>query len=162
MAPTATFSCNNCKYLVLDGVTIKQTQGHGLAYLTDGTGNLSNCSDATHKACFQFLNGAVYDIGGNGMVVGQDLRKPNHDGALADSAVNLSQNFTIRNSVVAFVNQMEPGAYGEGIYVLNAHDYLIVHNDVSDTYHGGIRLGDFYGRDQDDQHGYSFAYNGWV
>jgi len=158
----AAVSCNNCQYVGFDSVTVKQTQGWGVAFLADGNGDFSNCSTSSAKGCFFFANGAVYDTGAGGIRVGGDVRSPSNYGTSADSAANVPQNFRITNNVVSWVGQIQPSGIGPAIWIGQAHDGLVEHNDMSNTYSGCMEIGRKLNRLNNDQKGYSFTYGIWA
>jgi hypothetical protein len=120
---TEAVACYNCQNVTFDSDIITQTAGGGMAFKT-------TVSTATSSGDY-FQNGAVYDIGANGIRVGNIPTG-------SDTENNLPQNITIQNNVIAGFGRNYPS--GVGIVQGAGHNNLYTHNDIYDSYHSGIEV----------------------
>jgi len=117
-------SCQNCQNVTFDGVTITQTAGTGIDFST------TSASATTSNNAFQ--NGAIFDVGGHGIRVGQLAQN-------TDTSANLPQFTTVQNNVIEAFGRVI--AKGFGIAQGCNHDNTYTHNDIYDGYSGGINIG---------------------
>lgn len=120
---TASAGCYNCQYVTFDGVTIAETSGTGIEFVTTNSGATT--------AYNSFINGAFYDIGATAIRVG----KPP---ATSDTDANVPQFTDIENNLIEGYSRVFPS--GVGIVQGSGHDNLYTHNDIYDGYHSGIEI----------------------
>jgi hypothetical protein len=119
---SAALSCTNCSHVTFDSSVIAHTGGWGLEFVGDDTATSSSN---------QVSSNMLFDIGTGGVRVGQ---WPNN----ADTDTNVPQLNTISNNVVAGFGRLLPA--GPGLWIGNAHDNLLTHNEVFDGYNTGIEV----------------------
>lgn len=117
-------SCQNCQNVMFDGVTITQTAGTGIDFSTTST------SAATANNTFE--NGAIFDVGGHGIRIGQLAQS-------SDTNANLPQFTTVQNNVIEGFGRVIAKSFG--IAQGCNHDNTYTHNDIYDGYSGGINIG---------------------
>jgi hypothetical protein len=121
---TSAVSCQNCRNVTFNDVTVTQTAGTGIDFTTTST-NSTTANNA-------FQNGAVYDTGAHGIRVGLLAQS-------TDTAANLPQFTTVQNSVIEGFGRVFPDGFG--IAQGCNHDNTYTHNDIFDGYSGGINIG---------------------
>lgn len=117
-------SCQNCKNVTFDGVTISQTAGTGIDFTTtSSTGTTSNNT---------FQNGAIYDVAAHGIRVGMLAQS-------SDTAASVPQFTTVQNNVIEGFGRV----FAKGFAIAQGcnHDNSYTHNDIFDGYSGGINIG---------------------
>jgi hypothetical protein len=121
----AAVTCVGCQNVVFDGVTVRHTSASGLQLGTDSSATPVATADVVVK------NSAFVDLGAAGIHVG---RHPMG----SDKDADLPKRLTVQNNVVQGFSRAY--ADGEGIASGAMQDVLILHNDISDGYHGGISV----------------------
>lgn len=116
-------TCYNCQYVTFNADIITMTAGSGIEFKT------SNTSMTT--AYNSFENGALYDIGGDGIRVGMPPLK-------TDTDANVPQFSTIQNNLIEGYARVFPS--GIGIVQGSGHNNTYTHNDIYDGYHSGIEV----------------------
>jgi hypothetical protein len=120
---TAVVGCYNCQNIVFDTITISQTSGGGIEFVT--TSKTSTTANNTLQ------NSTLYDIGGFGVRVGLQQKS-------TDTDANVPQNTLIYNNAITAYGRVIPS--GIGIVQGDAHDNTYTHNDIYDGYHSGIEV----------------------
>jgi hypothetical protein len=119
----AAVGCYNCSNVTFNGVTVTQTSGGGLELYTTSTSSTT--------AYNTIENSAFYDVGATGIRYGLLAQ-------YSDTDANVAQFGTVENNVVSGVGRNIPSV--EAIFQGDGHDNLYTHNDVYDSYHGGIHI----------------------
>ena len=119
----AAVGCYNCQYVTFNQDIITQTEGSGIEFYTNNT------SETTAYNTFE--NGAIYDIGGMGVRIGQEP-------ASTDTDANVAQFNTIQNTLIEGYGRVFPS--GVGIVQGSGHNNLYTQNDIYDGYHSGIEV----------------------
>jgi uncharacterized protein YjdB len=122
-ALTGAVSCYNCQYVTFNGVIITQTAGSGIEFKTT--------SPSSTTAYNIFENGALFDIGGIGLRVGEIP-------VSTDTDANVPQFTTVENTLIEGVSRVIPSA--PGIVQGSGHDNTYTYNDIYDGYHSGIEV----------------------
>jgi hypothetical protein len=122
-ALTGAVSCYDCQYVTFNADIISQTAGTGIEFKT--TNSVSTTSHNT------FENGALYDIGGLGIRIGQ---LP----AQADTDATVPQFNTFQNNLIEGFSRVFYS--GPAIVQGSGHDNTYTHNDIYDGYHSGIEI----------------------
>ena len=120
---TGAVSCYNCQYVTFNGVIITQTAGSGIEFKTTTPSSIT-----AHNT---FENGAILDIGGIGLRVGEPP-------ASADTDANVPQFTTVENTLIEGISRVIPSA--PGIVQGSGHDNTYTYNDIYDVYHSGIEV----------------------
>jgi uncharacterized protein YjdB len=120
---TGAVSCYNCQHVTFNSDIITQTAGSGIEFKT------TNTSSTTAYNTFE--NGALFDIGGIGLRVGE---LP----VSADTDANVPQFTTVENTLIEGVSRVFPSA--PGIVQGSGHDNTYAYNDIYDVYHSGIEV----------------------
>jgi uncharacterized protein YjdB len=120
---TGAVSCYNCQYVTFNSVIITQTAGSGIEFKTT--------SPSSTTAYNTFENGAIFDIGGIGLRVGE---LP----VSSDTDANVPQFTTVENTLIEGVSRVVPSA--PGIVQGSGHDNTYTYNDIYDGYHSGIEV----------------------
>jgi uncharacterized protein YjdB len=120
---TGAVSCYNCQYVTFNNDIITQTAGSGIEFKTT-----SNTATTAYNT---FENGALYDIGGVGIRVGEPP-------ASTDTDANVPQFTTIENTLIEGISRVFPSA--PGIVQGSGHDNTYTYNDIYDGYHSGIEV----------------------
>jgi hypothetical protein len=121
---TSAISCQNCRNVTFDGVTITQSSGTGIDFTTT--------NPAATTAHNTFENGAIFDVGDHGIRIGSLS-------AGSDTDANVPQFTTVQNTVIAGFGRVFPKGFG--IAQGCNHDNLYTHNEIVDGYSGGINVG---------------------
>lgn len=128
-------SFQNSQHITLDAVTVAQTSGAGLEFIS--------CIDhSSPKWCVAYnsaglsagnviQNSAFYDLGSAGIRIGVA-------GNSTDTNANVPQFHTVQNTVVEGYGRVYPSS--KGIDQGQGHDNLYTHNDVYDGYKGAIKV----------------------
>jgi hypothetical protein len=139
----AAVSFQNTQAIVLDGVTVSQTSGSGVEFLTCGVPNApawcftppagSSVPVATPATNYDTIrNAALYDIGAAAIRIGMGLNEP------YDTDDNIPQHMTVEDTVIEGWGRAFPSAFGiaQGFGQFNSY----TNNDVYDGYHVGISI----------------------
>lgn len=121
---TSAVSCQNCQNVTFDTVTITQTAGTGIDFITTST----KATTANNV----FMNGAIFDVASHGIRIGQ--RSQN-----SDTLANVPQFTTVQNNVIEGFGRIF--AKGFGIAQGCNHDNTYTNNEIFDGYSGGINIG---------------------
>jgi hypothetical protein len=119
----AAVGCYNCEYVTFNSDIITETSGSGIEFKT------TNTSETTTGNVFE--NGALYDIGGIGLRVGE---MP----ASTDTNANVAQFTTVQNTLIEGHSRVFPSA--PGIVQGSGHNNTYFYNDIYDGYHSGIEI----------------------
>ncbi len=122
-ALTGAVSCYNCQHVTFDSDIITQTAGSGIEFKT------ANTSSTTAYNTFE--NGALFDISGIGLRVGE---LP----ASTDTDANVPQFTTVENTLIEGIGRVFPSA--PGLVQGSGHNNTYTHNDIYDGYHSGIEV----------------------
>ena len=120
---TGALSCYNCQYVTFNSDIITQTAGTGIEFKTTDT------SETTAYNTFE--NGALFDIGGIGIRVGE---LP----ASTDTDADVAQFTTVENTLIEGISRVFPSA--PGIVQGSGHNNTYTQNDIYDGYHSGIEV----------------------
>lgn len=133
---SAAVSFQNSQYITFDSGIVTQTSGTGLEFIscTNSTASPSYCvSDNANGVTANDViqNSALYDIGVQGIRIGEPYIK-------TDTDANVPQSITVQNNVVEGYGRTIPASFGIGQG--NGHNNLYTHNDVYDGYHTAISI----------------------
>jgi hypothetical protein len=120
---TAALGCYNCQFVTFDTVTITETSGGGIEFVTT--------SKTSTTANNSLQNSMLYDIGGFGVRVGVAQKG-------SDTDANVPQFTTVINTAISGYGRVIPSAIG--IVQGDAHDNSYSYNDIFDGYHSGIEV----------------------
>jgi len=109
-------------HIVFDGVIVNHTQGWGIDF---SGASLSN----------QIVNSALYDIGYGAIRIG---RRTSNGGDSEDQIPGLN---VVENNLIVGGGRFIPSGIGTGVWIGNAHNNTVTHNEISDYYGGAIRIG---------------------
>lgn len=112
--------------IVIDGCVISHTGGWGIDFR--GTGPWNPADGYNDRVA----NSVLTDLGAGGIRIG-------YEPGLEDAESNVAQHVLVENDVISGGGRML--AEGAGIWIGNAHDNVIRHNEISDFYNNGINLG---------------------
>jgi uncharacterized protein YjdB len=122
-ALTGAVSCYNCQHVTFNSDIITQTAGSGIEFKTT--------TPSSTTAYNTFENGALFDIGGIGLRVGEPP-------ASADTDANVPQFTIVENTLIEGFSRVFPSA--PGIVQGSGHDNTYTYNDIYDGYHSGIEV----------------------
>jgi hypothetical protein len=120
---TGAVSCYNCQYVTFNSDIITQTAGSGIEFKTTSTSSTT--------AYNTFENGALFDIGGIGLRVGEPP-------ATTDTNANVPQFTTVENTLIEGISRVFPSA--PGIVQGSGHNNTYTYNDIYDGYHSGLEV----------------------
>ena len=131
---SAAVSCQGCANVTMNGMTIAQTAGAGLEFFSCAVADkmCPSTNAAWVSESNTIENSFLYDLGAHGVRVGLLA----HNG---DTDANIAQGTTLENTVIQGVGRMLPKSFGVAMGC--GHDNLFAHNDVNDSYGGGIAVG---------------------
>jgi Right handed beta helix region len=109
-------------HIVFDGVIVAHTQGWGIDF---SNASLSN----------QVVNSALYDIGYGAIRIG---RRTSNGGDSEDQVPGMN---VVENNLIVGGGRFIPSGIGTGVWIGNAHNNTVTHNEISDYYGGAIRIG---------------------
>jgi hypothetical protein len=150
---SAGISLSDTQNVVFDSVTIAHTEGWGIEFF--GSGNGISSSN-------QVINSSLYDLGAGGVRIGRWPCKGAGQEIAActtnDQDSTVTQYTLVQNNVIEGGGRVQPTGIGTGVWVGNAHNNVIDHNEIYDFYSGAIGVGFTYG----ESHGYGFAHDNTV
>ena len=123
---TAAVSFVNSQNVIFNSCTFSHTQGWGVEFTESGTTGRSSSN--------QVVNSELYDLGAGGIRIG-------HWPNAQDTGTNVPQYNLVQNNIVVSNGRIQPSGLGTPIWVGNAHHNMIINNEVSDSYNGGIGIG---------------------
>jgi hypothetical protein len=112
--------------IVIDDCLVAHTGGWGIEFR--GTGPWNPAEGYNDRV----VNSVLTDLGAGGIRIG-------YDPGLEDTEDNVAQHDLVENTVISAGGRMLP--QGAGIWIGNAHDNRIAHNEIYDFYNNGINLG---------------------
>lgn len=131
----AAVSFQNAQHITIDSVTVAETSGTGLEFLSCVDKSSKNwCVTTTTSAVTAnnvIQNSAIYDVASDGIRIGVS-------GQASDTNANVVQFHTVQNNVVEGYGRVYPSS--KGITQGQGHDNLYTHNDVYDGYKGAIKV----------------------
>jgi hypothetical protein len=116
-------SFKDSSHIVFDADIVDHIQAWAIDFFGASAGN-------------QVINSAIYDIGYGAIRVGRQ-NKPNEDAS--DDSV--PQGTVVENNVIEGLGRYIPSGIGTGVFVGNAHNNTVTHNEIYDLYNGAIRIG---------------------
>ena len=116
----AAISFQDCANITWNGIQIIHTQAGGLEF----NGSCNN---------FHITNAVVSDTNAFGYRIGKKA-------ASTDTDTSIPNHFDITNSVSAFTGQTYPSGESSAMWIGNANNFSLTHNDVYEWYGGGIEI----------------------
>ncbi len=112
--------------IVIDGCVVSRAGGWGIEFR--GTGPWNPADGYNDRV----VNSVLTDLGAGGIRIG-------YEPGLEDTDANVAQHDLVENTLITGGGRMLP--QGAGIWIGNAHDNRIAHNEIYDFYNNGINLG---------------------
>lgn len=132
---SSALSFQNSSHITLDGVTVTQTGGGAVEFISciDGTSSdwckAFTASGTTASNVIQ--NSALYDLGAMGVRIGNISQS-------TDTDANVAHGTTVKNTVIEGYGRNYPSTFA--IVVGDSHDNTFTHNDIYDGYQAGISI----------------------
>jgi len=116
-------SFQNSSHIIFDADIVDHIQAWGIDFFGASAAN-------------QIVNSALYDIGYGAIRVG---RRVENNQEFDDNSV--PQGFLVENNIIEGLGRIIPSGIGTGVFVGNAHNNTVTHNEIYDLYNGAIRIG---------------------
>jgi hypothetical protein len=142
---SAALSFQESTRITLDGCVVSHTGGYGL--------EIEGASAApVPMPNNQILNGELTDLGAGGIRIGTTT----HGG---DTDATVPQGNVVQNNIVTATGRLQPAGGGVAIWVGDSHHNTVTHNEVYDSYGGGIGMNVPLGGMQQATHDNVVSYN---